>query len=374
MKVLMCITGLNRGGAEKNFAEICVDTAARGFHFEPVVASLIGGYYLSAIRGRNIPVFVILEPRNPVSICMNILRYVFFLVQNRRRIDVVQAFMPHGGLLAAMSNLILHKPFIYGIRNSQIQDEFRKSWINRSVRNFAHYVSLRMSTMLTCNSSAIQADLASRTSKKVALVLNAVQQPPSEAYKDAKVKAEFFSPGGKYNVVSICNMRYPQKDIITLLRVAGVCRDLRFVLVGGGTGLHFFKQKAEEFGSSNVVFTGSYQNIFPFLSYADLYILLTRFEGFPNSVLEAMISQRPVIMSDIPEVTDVLVSGENCLLVKNGDVQGIAEAILTLRSDSGLRERIVANAYRMASTVFAPANMIASNYSVYAQAKEIAGC
>ncbi|HUI93288.1 MAG TPA: glycosyltransferase family 4 protein [Chitinivibrionales bacterium] len=373
MRVLMCITGLNRGGAEKNFTRICVNTAAQGLSFEPVVASLINGYYLSDLGKNNIPVFVLLASKNPVALYRNIVAYAKFLFKNRNTIDVVQAFMPHGGLLGVVSNFVLKKPFVYCVRNSQIHDEFRKSLVRRMVRNAGHLLSLRMATIITCNSPAIKLDLEKRLSKEVVAVLNAVKKPDDAAFIDAKIKSAFFSPAGKYSVVSICNMRYPQKDIITLLRVAKVCPDLRFVLVGGGTGLDFFRQKALEFGSRNVVFTGARRNVFPFLSYGDVYILLTRFEGFPNSVLEAMVAKRPVVMSGIPEVAGLLAHRENCVLVKNGDVEGIAGAIASVKTDAVLRGRIVANAYEMALTKFTLKNMIATNYGVYEKAVKKAG-
>jgi glycosyltransferase involved in cell wall biosynthesis len=362
VKVLMCITGLNRGGAEKNFTEICLNTAANGFSFEPCVASLIGGHYLAAIRQCNIPAFVFLERRSLVLLLRTVFRFAMFLLKNRTKIDLVEAYMPHGGLLGAICSVVLCKPFVYSVRNSQMHDAFRNSPITRPVRDFCHEVSLRLSTAVTCNSPSVKLDLEKRMHKEIHLVLNAIEIPAGQAYKDAAIKEAYFPNSTFYNVVTVCNMRYPQKDIVTLLRVAKVCPELRFVLVGDGSGLGFFKEKAKEFGTSNVTFAGAHQNVYPFLSHADVYVLLTHFEGFPNSVLEAMISKTPVIVSDIPEVRDFFIHCENCLLVKNGDIPGIAQAIGSLKSDKRMRDKIVSNAFEMASTVFAPQHMIASNY------------
>jgi glycosyltransferase involved in cell wall biosynthesis len=55
---------------------------------------------------------------------------------------------------------------------------------------------------------------------------------------------------------------------------------------------------------------------------------------------------RPVILSDIKGLwsKDILLHGENCLLVRPGDADALSQAIASLRSDAALRERLGRNA------------------------------
>jgi hypothetical protein len=62
--------------------------------------------------------------------------------------------------------------------------------------------------------------------------------------------------------------------------------------------------------------------------------------------LQAMSCGRPVILSDIKGLwsKDILLHGENCLLVRPGDADALSQAIASLRSDAALRERLGRNA------------------------------
>ncbi len=372
MKVLLCITGLNKGGAEKNFAALCTQPILRGYQFSPIVVSWIDGYYLPILREANIPVFVLLKPAHSLLTLRNIAKYFVYLLKHRCQFDVVQAFMPHGGLLGIFSNAILRKPFIYCIRTSltnslclnQNSIKFHKNPLRWLIRNAAHFLSMHFASVVTCNTPYVKELIDKKIRKDVRVIFNGIEKPNKEKYYDNAVRTSFYNDPNCYHIVSICNMRHP-KDILTLLRVAKELHAFRFVLVGDGESLAHFQSEALKLKLENAVFTGAYENIFPFLSYADQYILLTRHEGFPNTILEAMISKVPVIMSDIQEINGILRDEENCLLVKNGDIGNIAGKIVALKKNLTLSQRIVENAYSMVTTRFTMSHFVDRNYQIY---------
>lgn len=77
---------------------------------------------------------------------------------------------------------------------------------------------------------------------------------------------------------------------------------------------------------------------------ASVFLLPTRMEGWGLSVMEAMAAGCPVISSPVGGVTELVVGGENGLLVSVGDVMGLAEAIERLLDDEGLRDRLSSSA------------------------------
>lgn len=63
---------------------------------------------------------------------------------------------------------------------------------------------------------------------------------------------------------------------------------------------------------------------------ADIFVLPSYSEGFPFSVLEAMAAPLPLVVTPAGALAEVLVPGLNAEMVKAGDVNGIASAVIAL--------------------------------------------
>jgi len=82
-------------------------------------------------------------------------------------------------------------------------------------------------------------------------------------------------------------------------------------------------------------------NVHEYLYASDVFTLPSSREGLPIAVLESMAAGKAVVASDIPEIADSQVEdGQSGLLVPFGDVDGLAAALTSVLSDSGLRDRL----------------------------------
>ena len=71
--------------------------------------------------------------------------------------------------------------------------------------------------------------------------------------------------------------------------------------------------------SDHVTFLGHKNNVYPWLMSADLFILSSLFEGFPNILLETIYCGCPVISNDCPGgIKDIILDGYNGLVYKSG--------------------------------------------------------
>ena len=73
---------------------------------------------------------------------------------------------------------------------------------------------------------------------------------------------------------------------------------------------------------------------------ADAFILLSRQEGLPVAVMEAMASGLPVICSNVRGCRDLIQSGKNGLLIGSDRVERVIQAIQQLQFSDGLRRML----------------------------------
>lgn len=114
----------------------------------------------------------------------------------------------------------------------------------------------------------------------------------------------------------------------------------KLVILGEGLERAMLERTVRELRLSDHVFLpGSEQNLNVWFERADIFALTSRFEGFPNALLEAMSAGTAVVSVDCKTGPNELIEhGYNGLLVNESTgVEGVAEALRALASDAELR-------------------------------------
>ena len=99
-------------------------------------------------------------------------------------------------------------------------------------------------------------------------------------------------------------------------------------------------------------FLGSRQDIPDLLSALDIFVLSSEREGLPVSLLEAMAASKPVVVTRVGGIPEVIQDGYNGLLVPPHDPLILAKAILTLVENSALRESLAKQGYQTVKVRF----------------------
>jgi len=73
---------------------------------------------------------------------------------------------------------------------------------------------------------------------------------------------------------------------------------------------------------------------------ADIFVLPSLWEGTPKVLLEAMARGIPIVASDVGGVSNVVVNGENGIIVPPGDPEEITSSVIELYQDKALRRRM----------------------------------
>ncbi len=140
---------------------------------------------------------------------------------------------------------------------------------------------------------------------------------------------------------------------------AGPC----LVLVGDGELRPAIEREIESRGIGDCVhMAGKRTDISALLAGADIFVLPSKREGFPVSVLEAMASGLPVIATKVGGIPEVIKDGENGLLVPPGDPVGLSKAIARLVSNPAFGAELGARARKTVEEEFS-LDFVAGAYS-----------
>jgi glycosyltransferase involved in cell wall biosynthesis len=154
-------------------------------------------------------------------------------------------------------------------------------------------------------------------------------------------------------VVMLAVFEARKRHLECLERLPGIVArfpDVRFVFAGDGRLRNDIEARIRTLGiERNVVLTGFHPHPEQLIALADVCLLASAREGLPRVVMQYLAGGRPVIATDLPSMDDVLRDDVNGLIVRS-DLEGLADAIVTLLDDPAQRARL---AHGAATTLLA---------------------
>ena len=115
--------------------------------------------------------------------------------------------------------------------------------------------------------------------------------------------------------------------------------------------------------TNNLFWAGTIQNAFLYLSYCDLFILPSNYEGLPISIIEALSFSKPVVASDVGGISELL-DGENGFAVAN-NANAFSEKINYLLSDNSILLKAGEHARKTYEKDFSDSKMIMEYNCLY---------
>lgn len=159
-----------------------------------------------------------------------------------------------------------------------------------------------------------------------------------------------------------------QKDHKTLLEALALLQDLpwRLELVGDGPLRDKIETLAKNLGiRQRVNFVGAINDVAEHLSRSHIFVLTSRWEGFPRSVLEAMRAGLPVIASDVGGVAEAVADSVTGFLVPRGDVRTLKQRLELLLQQPEKREVLGRNGRKRFEQEFTFDRMFERTLNVY---------
>jgi len=335
LKILMVITTLDTGGAEKHLSILAPELAGRGHEIELVFlkgeGSLAHLFESSGIQVEKIAF------ESPLALPGAVARLAS-KVKNGG-FSVVHSHLLKADLVASLSSLPA-KPMV--LVSSKHNDE--RALLNPLV-SFVHGVISRRADAVIA--------LSDHVARFVTLHGRVAREKIKRIYYGLDPEV-FLSGGGSDRepakelgldpgvpVLTMVARFAPQKDHETLLKAARRMKDegrsFRLLLVGDDP-FGSNRKKAEAVSRAlgledQVTFTGIRDDVPDILSLTDVFVMPSLWEGLGLVFLEAMAYSLPVVSNRVSAVPEIVEHGETGFLVPAGDAEALAAALSGLLDD-----------------------------------------
>lgn len=240
--------------------------------------------------------------------------------------DVVIIHSAKAGLIGRISLIGLNTNTVFiahgwsHIRSSKI--------MGKCFYGFVEYIFSFLSNKVVCIS---RQDLTFANSslripsKKTSLVYSGVREPI--------VKNEV-GAGPNLNILTVTRFQEP-KDFDTLLIALDTInesyKNWTINVLGDGDELDYYKMKTTELGlDDKVKFLGFRNDLEHFYNSSDLVVLISKSEGLPLSLIEAMSYKKPILASNVGGVSELIEDGITGFLVPPSDPQALSIAMLSI--------------------------------------------
>jgi glycosyltransferase involved in cell wall biosynthesis len=370
------------------------DDFATGVACPPVRRNAFGDDdFVERLREREVPVHLVPMRREPHP--AHDLRALVALLRLARQYDVVHAHSSKAGFLARLAGRLAGAPAVVYTPNA-----FSFLGDPGAVRSRVYFALERFAARFTdvliaCSPSEARAAERLLPRERIRVIPNAVDvgaisatgrrgdgatgretglrhdhlaalggAPPSPQARSAE------SPRRPVTFVGMVARLVPQKAPEVFVRAAAhVARarpEVRFWVAGDGELRAGVEALAEQLGvASAIEFMGHRRDVPALLRASDLFVLTSRYEGLPYSVLEAMACGLPVVATRAPGTVDVVEDGVTGILVPVEDAEAVATAILALLDDPARARALGEAGRRHVAERFSLAGMLAAHEALY---------
>ncbi|QDP86501.1 glycosyltransferase [Chryseobacterium sp. SNU WT5] len=276
ISILFILPDLETGGAERIVTTIANHLPREKFEPKILLLRKEGGY-LEFLK-KDVEIIDIKTPRIRHS-----LKPILNEIRKRKPAIVFSGFGEINAYLALFIKFFPKTKFIARETNVVSQHVTRKE-----IKFFYNFYNNY--NKIICQSDDMQNDLIENFKIKKEKLIK-INNPVDFEFINEKLtiseKPESFKNDFK-NVVAIGNLS-SRKGFDNLLKVFSHLKNekIQLHILGDGRDKELLHQMKNDLGLENVNFHGQQKNPYQFLKFADLFILSSRYEGFPNVLLEA---------------------------------------------------------------------------------------
>jgi len=339
MRITPVISSLSAGGAERVMSVMANYWAKKGWTVTLItLADIEDDFYELHPAVQRIALNVLAESPNPIIALRNNFRRIFAL---RRAIsvsnpNVVISFIERTNILVLVATRGLGIPIVISERTSPKYHTIGRLW--EKLRR----LSYPWANMIVAQTKAVANWLTPiAKAAPITVIYNPISQIDTHYFLEYKYDSK--------TIVAMGRLSYQKGFDLLITAFSNLSKyhpDWKLVIYGEGEQRKVLEKQVIKLNlESKVLLPGRVKNSYKYLQHADLFVLSSRYEGFPNVLLEAMNCGLPVISFDCPSgPREIIRDGVDGVLVPAENVDALSHAMQELMEDQIKRTRIATKA------------------------------
>lgn len=322
MKILYVITLPQLGGAQVHLLTLVTELLKRGHEAAVVVGA--AGWVTEQLEKRGIRYFVLPTLRREISPCCDFAAlWHLHRIIKKYQPNLVHCHSSKAGLLGRIAAWSLGVPAVFTVHGWAFTEGVAPR--KRRIYEYIEWIGGFFSQRIICVSEydrKLGAAILRKHREKMLTIYNGVSE---DAPRYTGIVHD------PLHLVMVARFSQPkvQGDVLQALFRLNECGiKVHVDFVGDGDELASVRLLAERLSLSDQVrFLGSQTHIENLLPEYDGFLLVSRWEGFPISILEAMRAELPIIASDVGGVCEEVLHGGTGLLVQRDSVDDLTKKL-----------------------------------------------
>jgi glycosyltransferase involved in cell wall biosynthesis len=353
------ITRAEHGGAQSHVLGLMT---ALSDQFRVQLAVGEEGFLVDACRNLSIPVHILPALRREIHPIRDLLALVEALrVIKKVQPDLIHAHTSKAGIVGRLAGRLCGIPAVYTAHSWGFNSDAPLRW-RIITPPFEKLASKWTSRIITVSHYARDAALRFRIAEELKLttIHNGVPDVPLRA-----------DPAATSIPLIAMVARFSQgKDHDTMIKAfAELGGTARLMLIGDGPTRRSMEELVDGLGlRGRVEFLGDRDDVPELLAQSSVFVLSSKFENMPISILEAMRAGLPVIATAVGGVREAVIDGETGLTVQVGSVADLAKALTMIILEPERRIRMGQASRARFLELFSEATMLERTIQVYREA------
>lgn len=224
----------------------------------------------------------------------------------------------------------------------------RHAWLKESIDSYFYKALKSLDALVFINEESFE--YSKKIYEKSGIKFYLIRNGIDDKYRAPDLNREI-SNVFKLVTVGTVNERKNQLDIIKAIRAFKESSietdfDIRLKVIGDGPLLENCLNYVKEYNLGDCVeFSGNLEDVYPDLNKSNIYILASKKEGLPISILEALSVGLPIISSNFNGVSDCVLEGQNGVIFDVNNKSNLTDILLNLDkynwSQFGLNSRVL---------------------------------